>query len=65
MWKIVELAYLRAPPAGALRRDAPAYILVPTWVLLAATAYFGLATELPTQVAKQAAAALVARTEAH
>jgi multicomponent Na+:H+ antiporter subunit D len=59
VWKIVELAYLRAPPEGAPRGEAPAYILVPTLVLLGASVYFGVATELPTGVAKRAAAALV------
>jgi multicomponent Na+:H+ antiporter subunit D len=59
VWKIVELAYLRAPPEGAPRGEAPAYILVPTLVLLGASVYFVVATELPTGVAKRAAAALV------
>lgn len=59
VWKIVELAYLRPPPTDSVRSEAPAFMLVPTLALLAATAYFGVATELPTQVAKRAAAALV------
>ena len=49
VWKIFEYAYFRHPtsPPGngtEARREAPLYMLVPLWTLVAFTFYFGLET---------------------
>ncbi len=61
VWRIVEAAYFRRPTPGiAPRREAPASLLVPTWLLIVANLYFGVDTTLTTGVAGRAAAALLA-----
>ncbi|NIX03189.1 MAG: monovalent cation/H+ antiporter subunit D family protein, partial [Gammaproteobacteria bacterium] len=61
VWRIVEAAYFRRPTPGvAPRREAPASLLVPTWLLIAANLYFGIDTSLTAGVAGRAAAALLA-----
>ena len=60
VWRFVEVAYLRDPPAAApLRREAPAGLLVPACILVAATIYFGLDTRLTVGSAAGAAAMLL------
>jgi multicomponent Na+:H+ antiporter subunit D len=60
VWKIVEIAYFREPPAGESgRREAPLAVLLPTWAVAGATIYFGFFTELPTGVAGRAAVQLL------
>ncbi len=59
VWRIVELAFLQPPPEGAVRREAPYHLLAPALILLGASVYFGLDAELPTTVARLAAAQLV------
>ena len=60
VWRVVEVAYFTAPPAG---RDpvseAPLSMLIPTWVLIGASVYFGVHTSLTVGVARKAALALV------
>jgi multicomponent Na+:H+ antiporter subunit D len=60
IWRVVEIAYFRAPdddaPAVA---EAPAALLVPTLVLAAACIYFGIDTGLTVGVAGDAAASLL------
>ena len=60
VWRIVEIAYMRAPAAGhAGRSEAPPGLLIPTLLMAAACIYFGLDTELPVGVAARAAEALL------
>ena len=60
VWRVVETAYFREPPAdqGPVA-EAPAAMLVPTWVLIAANFYFGIDTDLTVGVAARAAAFLI------
>jgi len=58
--RVVEAAYFRAP-AEALAgvREAPLQMLVPTWLLAAATVWFGIDTRLTAGLAERAATMLV------
>jgi len=55
VWRVVEVAYLRPAPAGATVREAPLSMLIPTWILIGASIYFGIDTSLTVGVARQAA----------
>ena len=60
VWRVVEAAYFRAPgTAVAVLREAPAAMLVPTWVLIAANLYFGIDASLTTGIARQGAETLL------
>ncbi|MEX2366568.1 MAG: monovalent cation/H+ antiporter subunit D family protein [Pseudohongiellaceae bacterium] len=59
VWRIVEMAYFQAPAEGQTPREAPLQLLIPTWLLIAASIYFGINTELTVGVATQAAEALI------
>ncbi|MBA3032144.1 MAG: monovalent cation/H+ antiporter subunit D family protein [Gammaproteobacteria bacterium] len=64
VWRFVETAYFRAPPADAenpaqLRNEAPLSMLVPAWLLIAATFWFGLDTSLTIGTALEVAQQLV------
>ena len=56
VWKVVEVAYFRPLPedAGDIS-DPPLSMLIPAWLLILATIYFGIETSLPVGVAEQAA----------
>jgi multicomponent Na+:H+ antiporter subunit D len=58
--RVVDAAYFRTPAkavAGAV--EAPASMLVPTWILAAATVWFGIDTTLTAGLAGRAAALLL------
>jgi multicomponent Na+:H+ antiporter subunit D len=60
VWRFVEIAYLRQPPAGpAVREEAPLQLLVPAWLLVAACIYFGLDTSFSLGGARDAATMLL------
>ncbi|MCG6948249.1 MAG: monovalent cation/H+ antiporter subunit D family protein [Acidobacteria bacterium] len=60
VWRVVEVAYFRQPPAEAPDvSEAPASLLVPTWVLVGATVFFGIFTSLSVGVASAAARMLL------
>lgn len=60
VWRVVEVAYLRPPPAAAgAVREAPLSMLIPTWILIAASIYFGIDTSLTVGVARRAAVMLL------
>ena len=60
VWRFVEVAYFREPDARvSALREAPASMLVPAWLLVAACVYFGLDTDLTLGGATQAAATLL------
>ena len=58
VWKLVEAAYFQAPPEGVVAREAPLQLLVPTWLLIGASIYFGIHTDLTVGVATRAAETL-------
>jgi multicomponent Na+:H+ antiporter subunit D len=60
IWRVVEVAYFRRPPEEAPDvSEAPASLLVPTWVLVGATVFFGIFTSLSVGVASAAARMLL------
>ena len=60
VWRFVEVAYFRTPPAGQLaRKEAPLSMLIPAWLLIAATIWFGLDTSVTVGSALDAARELV------
>ena len=60
VWRFVEVAYFRSPHAHlAARREAPLAMLVPAWILVGATLYFGLETSVTVGSATNAAAMLL------
>jgi multicomponent Na+:H+ antiporter subunit D len=58
VWKLVEAAWFRHPPAETDVREAPLSMLVPLWALVIANVYFGLDTGISVGLARSAAAAL-------
>lgn len=60
VWRVVEVAYLKAPPEGADgRSEAPLSMLVPMIVLAAATIWFGIDGDTTLRIAGEAANALM------
>ncbi|NCA70341.1 MAG: monovalent cation/H+ antiporter subunit D family protein [Sphingobacteriia bacterium] len=49
IWRVVESAYFRERPSGALVvSEAPISLLAPTWILVLANLYFGIDSSLTT-----------------
>ncbi len=60
VWRVVEAAYFHPVPAGRGKvSEAPLSMLIPTWVLIGASIYFGIHTELTVGVARRAALSLL------
>lgn len=60
VWRFVEIAYFRTPPSDLPpRREAPASLLVPAWLMIAASVYFGLETSITVDSASGAAEMLI------
>ena len=60
VWRVVEVAYFKEPSEGARNAsEAPLSMLVPTWVLIGATLFFGLSTSTSAGVAGYAARILL------
>ena len=60
IWRVVEAVYFGEPSARAGSvSEAPLRLLVPTWALIVANLYFGIDASLTTNVAGQAARALL------
>jgi multicomponent Na+:H+ antiporter subunit D len=59
VWKVVEVAYFQSPDPDREIREAPLSMLVPTWILVLASFYFGIDASLTADVATQAAEALI------
>jgi len=56
VWRVVEAAYFRPAPEQATElTEAPWSMLIPTWILIGATVYFGIDTSLSLGVASKAA----------
>ena len=63
IWRVVEIAYLHSAPENAAPiEEAPTSMLIPTWVLIGGSIYFGVNTELTINVAQQAAMLLLGVT---
>ena len=59
MWRVLEAAWFRDPVQSAPRGEAPLRILIPTWVLIGASLYFGVFTEWTAGIAEAAARQLL------
>lgn len=62
VWRVIEVAYFREAKQGSLQAaaiEAPLRMLIPLWVLVAASIYFGIDTSLTVGVAEQAARVLL------
>ncbi|MGB1309852.1 MAG: monovalent cation/H+ antiporter subunit D family protein [Leucothrix sp.] len=60
IWRIIEKAYFQPRPEGLPAvNEAPLSLLIPTWLLIAANIYFGVQTQLSTELATTAATLLM------
>jgi multicomponent Na+:H+ antiporter subunit D len=59
VWRFVEVAYFQPPPDDAPLPEAPAAMLVPTYLVIGATILFGLWTTFSVGVAHRAALQLL------
>jgi multicomponent Na+:H+ antiporter subunit D len=60
VWRVVEVAYFQDRPEDAPDvREAPASLLLPTWILIGSSLFFGVFTHLSVGVAREAAVMLV------
>lgn len=59
VWRLVEVMYLSEPPVGAEEGEAPARFLIPAWILVSASVYFGFATDQTLGIAAAAARQLL------
>ena len=59
IWRVVEVAYFRDPPDDASRQEAPLSLIVPTWILILGSFYFGIGTSFNVGFAKATAAFLM------
>jgi multicomponent Na+:H+ antiporter subunit D len=60
IWRLIEAAYFGAVAADAPEvREAPASMLIPIWILVAANIYFGINTDISVGAAMQAATMLM------
>ena len=58
--RVIEACWFREPAPGLSEvKEAPIDMLIPIWVLVGATVYFGIDTQLTVGVANQAARALL------
>ncbi|MBZ0132770.1 MAG: monovalent cation/H+ antiporter subunit D family protein [Rhodocyclaceae bacterium] len=58
VWRFVEAAYLRPPPAGTRRNEAPLSMLLPAWFMVGLCVWVGLDTSFTVGSAQAAANAL-------
>ncbi len=62
VWRVIEVAYFRPVREGSAQAsaaEAPLVMLLPLWLLVAASVYFGLDTSLTVGVAERAAETLL------
>ena len=58
--RVIEAAFFRpAPTDTPAIKDAPLHMLIPTWILIAASVYFGIHTDITVSVSERAAAMLL------
>jgi len=59
IWKVVEVAYFRPADPDKEIREAPLSLLIPTWILVGASFWFGIDASLTADVATRAAETLI------
>jgi multicomponent Na+:H+ antiporter subunit D len=63
IWRVVEVAYFHVPGAMMHKvREAPAVMLIPTWLLIGINLYVGVDASLVTDITRQGAEILVGET---
>ena len=56
VWRVIEVAYFRPVPTDSPRvNEAPLSMLIPAWILIGITVFFGIDTSLTVGTAEQAA----------
>ena len=61
IWRVVEVAYFHEPTGRtAEATEAPLSMLIPTWMLVGATLYFGMSSSFTSGVARRGAEVLMA-----
>jgi multicomponent Na+:H+ antiporter subunit D len=64
VWRIVEVAYMKPVPENAEQvEEAPSSLLFPTFILIGASIYFGIDTDLPLDAAIETAKQLTGNGE--
>lgn len=59
VWRVVEIIYFREPTSDAPVREAPLGMLIPTWLLIGASIYFGINADFTATIAETAAQLLM------
>ncbi|NVJ91553.1 MAG: monovalent cation/H+ antiporter subunit D family protein [Methylocystaceae bacterium] len=62
VWRVIEVAYFRAPKTESNIKEAPLSMLIPLWIMAGASIYFGIDTDMTLGVAELAAEMLVGGT---
>ena len=55
VFKVLEVAYFQEPEEGVTVKEAPLFMLVPTYALILASIYFGIQTDPMLSAAREAA----------
>ncbi|HCX66698.1 MAG TPA: cation:proton antiporter, partial [Rhodobiaceae bacterium] len=63
VWRVVEAAYLKPAPEGVTRREAPLSMLIPAWILVGLSIWFGVSATLTTTAASRAADVLIGSSQ--
>ena len=63
VWRVVEAVYLQPAPEGITRKEAPLSMLVPAWILVGLSIWFGVSASLTTTAASRAADALIGQSQ--
>jgi multicomponent Na+:H+ antiporter subunit D len=59
VWRVIEAAYLQPAPEGVVRKEAPLSMLIPTWIFVGLSIWFGINAMLTSTAAGRAASALI------
>ena len=59
VWRLIEVMYMSEAPANAITGEAPAKFLIPAWILVSASVYFGFSTDQTLGIASAAARQLL------
>jgi multicomponent Na+:H+ antiporter subunit D len=59
VWKVVEPAYFQSAPENRTVKPEPWSLVVPAWVLIGASVYFGVDASLSSSMVHQAAELLL------
>ncbi|MEP0707212.1 MAG: monovalent cation/H+ antiporter subunit D family protein [Parvibaculum sp.] len=63
VWRVVETAYLQPAPEGVTRKEAPPSMLIPVWILVAMSIWFGINAMTTSAAASRAADMLIGSSQ--